>query len=989
MKNKLLITIFIFIIPIFFTSYVQADKINPPEAKTGVIDLSNWDFNKNGQVELDGEWEYYPGFLLNPGELSNHLDMSFQKMRLPNSNETAEGIDRKIFRPQDGAGTYRLKIKLNNPNTIMAINVFSINFGSYKLWINQDLIDENPNRVYAQKMFSFKPENNYFYLTLQVKDISRSIIIDTQENMLRNFDDQNVELSIFLCVLFIMGIYHFFLFAFRKSEKSPLYFGILCIAVCLYQICSNYYSSGLYDKGINNIVYEIILHSGEYINHLFWETAVVLIIIAILLYMFDMFRPVITNKLKKIVYITLSIQISLTVLLTISFFCNPLGNNTLVIISNFSTALLVIFIMYIVIKALCHRIENSIVIFIGLLFPFLACFNDILNVIGILDTGKLLALGFFLFFFSQTIAIARKFSKAFSEVENLSLRLMNLDKLKDEFLANTSHEFKTPVNGIIGISESLIDGVAGPLSSGAINNLLLIVSSGKRLSSLINDILDFSKLKNKDLVLQSKNIDMQQLATVVITILNSTTLKKNIRLINEIKENTIVYGDENRAQQILYNLIGNSIKFTEEGFIKISCAENEDFNVICIEDTGIGIPKEKFDDIFKSFEQVDGSTARKYGGTGLGLSITKQLIELHGGKIWVESEIGYGSKFYFTLPKSNEGVGIYPTQSIDTLCVEETSSKKDSAIVITKKLTSNDQINSNINILVVDDEAINVQVLTNQLSLQNYQVETAQNGADALEKIGSNNYDLILLDVMMPRMSGYDVCKKLRNEKTSFDLPIILLTARSQPQDIVVGFQVGANDYITKPFEKTELIARVNTLLSLKKSVKEAIENARLANIDELTGLYNRRHLFELAAREFEATRRYSRNLTVMMMDIDHFKKFNDTYGHSVGDEILKLVAKAIASNVRNCDIVGRYGGEEFNVILPETDIEGATIVAERIRQAVEDRRLGTEKSEELKCTISIGLARYGKENNIEELIKKADDMLYLAKEGGRNRVAL
>jgi diguanylate cyclase (GGDEF)-like protein len=272
--------------------------------------------------------------------------------------------------------------------------------------------------------------------------------------------------------------------------------------------------------------------------------------------------------------------------------------------------------------------------------------------------------------------------------------------------------------------------------------------------------------------------------------------------------------------------------------------------------------------------------------------------------------------------------------------------------------------------------------------MHNYTVDSAANGADALDKASKNNYDLILLDVMMPKLSGYDVCKTLRETKATYELPVILLTAKNRPEDIVTGFDTGANDYIVKPFEKRELLARTGTLVSLKKAIENVVIQERLANADGLTGLNNRRHLFELGTREFELTRRHKRSFSVMMMDIDHFKKFNDTYGHDIGDKILKLVASAIKEAARTTDIIGRYGGEEFTVLLPEAELDGAKIVAERIRENVAAKRLKTEEYGELSCTISIGVAMLGSdEKDIEELIKKADAKLYEAKESGRNRV--
>jgi signal transduction histidine kinase/class 3 adenylate cyclase/FixJ family two-component response regulator len=396
---------------------------------------------------------------------------------------------------------------------------------------------------------------------------------------------------------------------------------------------------------------------------------------------------------------------------------------------------------------------------------------------------------------------------------NVSLvELKRLDKLKDEFLANTSHELRTPLNGIIGISESLIDGVTGDLNHNTKANLEIIISSGKRLSSLVNDILDFSKLKSHKIELQLKPISVRELVTVILTI-NRSLVIKSVKLINNIPETLpLVNADEDRLQQILQNLIGNAIKFTENGAITISAKPTEDNQlVITVSDTGIGIKDDQFENIFKSFEQVEGSTCRKYGGTGLGLAITKQLIELHGGKIWLNSKLGVGSDFSFTLTISEETKreNQSPLTVINPLI--ETNDLIDNEF-----LKFNNSTEHNFKLLIVDDEPVNLQVLANHLSLQNYTVKQASLGTEALEII-KNGFkpDMILLDVMMPQMTGYEVTQKLREIYSATELPILMLTAKNQTSDLVQGLAAGANDYLTKPISKQELLARVKTHINL------------------------------------------------------------------------------------------------------------------------------------------------------------------------------
>ena len=425
-------------------------------------------------------------------------------------------------------------------------------------------------------------------------------------------------------------------------------------------------------------------------------------------------------------------------------------------------------------------------------------------------------------------------------LKQANLDLKHLDRLKDEFLANTSHELRTPLNGIIGLAESLIDGAAGAVTVLQQKNLGMIVYCGYRLVHLVNDLLDFSKLKHKTIELQLKPIGMREIAEITLSICQPLIETKNLQLINGIPGDVpLVLADENRVQQILQNLIANGIKFTSEGVIEVSAQlcesvgntpDNLDYLAITVSDTGIGIASDKLERIFESFEQADGSTAREYGGTGLGLSITKQLVELHGGEITVESTVGVGSRFTFTLPiasvEATNGEPLsYPGVSKPIIKEERQAVAFDASgkapispeeSIGTLTLLNEDENSQQFKILIVDDEPINLQVLVNHLSLHNYAITQASNGMDALDVIERGfKPDLILLDVMMPKMTGLEVCQKLRDVFPATEVPILMLTAKTQIEVLVEGFGSGANDYLTKPISKNELLARIKTHLRL------------------------------------------------------------------------------------------------------------------------------------------------------------------------------
>ncbi|MFT4929643.1 MAG: signal transduction histidine kinase, partial [Phenylobacterium sp.] len=402
--------------------------------------------------------------------------------------------------------------------------------------------------------------------------------------------------------------------------------------------------------------------------------------------------------------------------------------------------------------------------------------------------------------------------------QQLNRKLTEVDKLKDEFLANTSHELRTPLNGIIGLAESLIDGVAGQLPNEANHNLAMVVSSGKRLSNLVNDILDFSKLKNRHLNLSQHPVDLYSLTEVVLTLSKPLVGSKPLELINFVSKNLpAVLADENRLQQILHNLVGNAIKFTDAGQVTVSAAlSNTDHNqlTLSVTDTGIGIEKAQLDNIFTSFEQIEGDIQRTQSGTGLGLSVSKQLVELHGGTITVTSKVGKGSVFGFNLAVTEQKASTQSRQIVSRLHLLDEIDLAPAVTTITNTTINITNGDVQFRILLVDDEPVNRQVLLNHLSLQNYQLVEVSGGEQALKAIKEDGpFDLILLDVMMPKVSGYDVCAKVRESHPVNDLPVIFLTAKNQVADMMQSFASGGNDYLSKPVSKHELLTRVETHL--------------------------------------------------------------------------------------------------------------------------------------------------------------------------------
>jgi signal transduction histidine kinase/ligand-binding sensor domain-containing protein/DNA-binding response OmpR family regulator len=396
-------------------------------------------------------------------------------------------------------------------------------------------------------------------------------------------------------------------------------------------------------------------------------------------------------------------------------------------------------------------------------------------------------------------------------------RYREIDRLKDEFLATTSHELRTPLNGMIGLAEALLDGSSGNLPATAKRSLSMIVASGARLANLVNDILDFSRMRQQRLSLQIKPLDLHSFTEMVLALTEPLANPKKLQLVNHLSNHLPpVYADENRLQQILHNLIGNAIKFTERGMVKISAKVEQESMIVCVADTGRGIPAGKMDRIFESFEQVEHSETRDYGGSGLGLAITKKLVEMHGGRIWVESALGIGSRFYFSLPLAH-GKSMQPPDQHEVMEVMAHESHQD--------YEENTDPGNNYNgfhVLAVDDEPINLAVIQNHLTPRGYRVTSVRDGREALKKLEKgHDVDLVLLDLMMPNMSGFEVCEAIRKDYSSAELPVIVVSAKDRVIDLIKGLQCGANDYITKPISKDLMLARMANHIELLKNSRK------------------------------------------------------------------------------------------------------------------------------------------------------------------------
>ncbi|WP_238403310.1 ATP-binding protein [Paenibacillus mesophilus] len=787
----------------------------PPSVREGVLNLSGWDLASDGPVPLDGEWELYWDRLLAPNDflaaprppVTGFIDVpSFW------SEYAVEGG----HLPRYGYATYRLVITGNRSEAPMGIKLIYA-YSAANIWVNGKPVrsfgqpgytrQEEVPRFASSSVVDIGPVGDRIELVIQLSNFNNpqgglisDFVIGTSERLHAMKQREVMEDCLVFGALLMMSGYHMILYALRRKDKSPLYFSLFCLCIAVRTLLSN-------SRFVIDLYPDMSWAWWAKLSYL----TVYVGLFALASFIYHLFPSHIAKPILRFMQWFCA---ALTLLLALTDI--RVYDKTLLPF-EIAALLFMLYSIYAVIRAARARQDGAYLFLAGFIVILLAALNDMLSRLTVITTPALLQYGVLFVLFLQSVILSIRFSRSFAQVERLSERLLSLDKLKDEFLAKTSHELRTPLVGIIGITESLLDGTLGEPSPQARLMLQLIRTSGKRLSHLINDILDFAKLKNKDLHIKPVAVDVAGMTELVLALLQPIASKKGLALENHVTAGLFVHADENRLQQILHNLIGNAIKFTDEGFISVSAQPVDTYVAIRIADTGIGIPESGLNRIFESFEQLD-SVMERHGGTGIGLAITKQLVELQQGSITVSSTVGEGSVFTFTLPAVVSARELLPELDGVPAAAEVAAEKIEVAAaavpVPVAKPVRDGQAEAPI-VMIVDDDPINIQVLVSFVG-GTYRVLETCNGLEAVRWIREGvKPDIVLLDIMMPHISGFEICRRIRTEYNSGEMPVLFLSANNQIADLTAAFELGANDYIPKPADKQELLARIGMHLRL------------------------------------------------------------------------------------------------------------------------------------------------------------------------------
>jgi signal transduction histidine kinase/ActR/RegA family two-component response regulator len=761
-------------------------------ARQGVLDLRQVDLRRQ-VVSLDGEWLFYWQQLVQPAQVPQGTPAYIKVPALWKNNQ----LNGKPM-PSMGYGTYALTIYLPKNRPILALELQHV-YCAYQLYVNGEPYVQNgkPGKTeaasipfWATRVTRVATPADTLHLLLQVSNFwhskggpNKSIHLGEKDRMALKYT-QNMAFDLILAgCLFMGGLFFFGFYVFGKRDKAILYFSLFCIVYSYRMIGTDLY-----------VFHTIFPYISWFVTVKIEYLCLTISVMLFTVYMRYLY-PKDMDKWGARVMVGFSLVYTLIILVTPPIvFTAGINPYLAVMFVN------IVYAFYVCIRA--FRFKRT-----GAIFALLSC--SILLLVFLIINLRYFSIfiperwivfgGYVLFFFLQSLALSHRFASVLNKAANEARQGL---KARSEFLSTMSHEIRTPLNVVIGMTHLLLRDTPRKDQE---KNLNVLLFTANNLLSLVNDILDYNKIEAGKINFEAIPMDLASVAKNITGGLNNKATEKQIDLLVKIDDRirNKVIGDPTRTSQVIYNLVHNALKFTEKGSVTLAIqADVITHNTITITfsvtDTGIGIAPEKQQLIFEHFTQADSSTSRSYGGTGLGLTITKAILNLQGVALQLKSEQGKGSVFYFTqtFPLSDERV---------------VAEEQDAPVV----KTDEKQLEG-VSILVVEDNPFNIMVAQSLLERSGAKVDIANNGAEALEQVQPGKYHMILMDLNMPVMDGFEATKNLRERGET--LPIIALTA-SVPSEVEKEVrESGLTDIVVKPFNPDDLFRVILPYLKTMKS---------------------------------------------------------------------------------------------------------------------------------------------------------------------------
>ncbi len=807
----------------------------PPQS----YDLSQRDWSL-GATTLDGPWEFYWDRLLQANDPLPQPDEYFAKARGWTHVKLPDGRDLPAF----GKATYRMRVKGLKPrpegyqlglyaaDSAFTLIVYPEGLESQAVKASSGTPgsagDEIPSRSAAFRVF-FPVEGKDTIILIHVSNFQQAAgglwqapILGVHETARQRFDYDGLLNVLGLGVVVAIGIYSFMMFA-RRREDLPA----ICLAVTAFAAFLRITSTNPY---LNSFLPDQAFWALKKIEFL----SMPLGLAGYLAFLKTAFFPKDFLKTTLVYWSFHALLVTLAVLAPIAFVTGLVG------LYQLSILLSALAMMYLIARALLQKQSGSLLVLCGCLlivtgFIFDIVFTTELHVTSFLITPLCVAA----FLILQSQLVAQRAAQAYRRAELYALELVEKEKARTLFFHNTSHELRTPLNGIIGFLQLVLKGRYGAIPEQANAQLAKSLRLADALKNQVNTILDIAKSRRGDLQKRNQLVSLTELKESADNLADGLRLKnENLTYVSQLnlsKEGPDFISDQEKILTIVRNLLGNAFKFSAPDRINHISFElrysSQKILQISVQDTGIGIAREYHQKIFEEFAQVQGDARRTYEGTGLGLTMVRDLVKLLGGTIKVDSAPGVGSTFTIQIPshdkvdaKLQEPEEHHTKEEVENLRLAHMRDRNATASTAAPQAPSQVQtpkISRAWNVLIIDDTETNCEVIHEILQEEGYRSSFQLSGRAGLIAMKKLKPDLVLLDMMMPEMSGEDVLKAMKAEPGLQDVPVVLITARASEEDRLVGLKLGVDDYLAKPIVAEELLLRVHNLLERHNLLRE------------------------------------------------------------------------------------------------------------------------------------------------------------------------